>query len=126
MANNGKLAPHEQGFRGTIVTLAVKFDVTLERNPLHKPTDPNSPKFDVLARANHGDMVKIGAAWEKTIERGDHVGEKFLSITVDDVSMDKPLNVTAFMREGGNYEVTWSRPRTDAREFKPDPGRAVA
>ncbi|HUZ71619.1 MAG TPA: DUF736 domain-containing protein [Stellaceae bacterium] len=125
MANNGRLVPHERGFRGVIATLAFKADVMLAPNGRHQSSDPNSPKYVVEAKGSHGDFVEIGAAWEKVIERGAHAGEKFLSITVDDPSLAGPLNMSAFLREGGAFDVTWSRPRPDGREFKPDQGRAA-
>ncbi len=127
MASNGKLAPHEQGFRGIIQTLTVRLDVELTRNPRFKggADSPDIPKYLVAARTRHGDYVEVGAAWEKTTTRGERVGEWFLSITVDDPSLDAPLNVTAFQRDGGNLEITWSRPRVDPSTFKPDAGRVA-
>lgn len=125
MAVNGRLVPHEKGFKGVIATLAFRADVVLTLNPRFTSSDQNSPRFVVEARGVHGDYVEIGAAWEKTIERGDHRGEKFLSITIDDPFLPQQLNVAAFLREGGGYEVTWTRPRIDGSTFKPDAGRAA-
>ena len=69
---------------------------------------------------------EIGAAWEKVIERGDHAGEKFLSITIDDPSLLSQMNLAAFLRDGGAYDVAWSRPRVDPSTFKPNAGRVRA
>ncbi len=126
MANNGKLVPHEKGFRGVIATLEFKADVVLSLNPRFDSQDRNSPRYIIEARGRHGDFVEIGAAWEKVIERGDHAGEKFLSITIDDPSLLSQMNLAAFLRDGGAYDVAWSRPRVDPSTFKPDAGRVRA
>jgi uncharacterized protein (DUF736 family) len=115
MSNNGMLKPHEgRNLAGFIATLTAKMDVTLTLNPDYRSGDEKSPKFHVNGKGPGG-FVRIGGAWEKTAsEASAHPGEKFLSITVDDPSLDGPLNVTAYPRDGGTYEIVWRRSRRTA------------
>ena len=126
MANNGRLLPHEKGYRGTIATMTFRAEVVLLPNPRYQSSDPNSPRYVVEARGSHGEYVEIGAAWQKVIERGPNQGKPFLSITLDDPSLDRAMNVSAFQREDGGFDVTWSRPRPDPATFRADQGRAPA
>jgi uncharacterized protein (DUF736 family) len=51
--------------------------------------------------------VEIGAAWLK--KRKDGSGEAFLTITLDDPSFDRPINIAAFPEKDGGYQISWRR-----------------
>jgi len=127
-AGNGILVPTEGGgYRGNITTLDFVLKIELRPN-LNYPREQSSPKWHVFAVGRHGQAVQCGSAWVK--KSGPHSarpGEEFISLLVDDPSMDQPLNVTAFPRDGGSFEIVWrrARRRPDPASFRPDSGRAV-
>lgn len=126
--SNGTLIPAEGGcFKGNIATLAHHFFIKLEPNPQHRRDNPDSPKFTVLTPVRHQGAevtpLRIGAAWEREIQRGPKAGEKMLSITVDDPMLPAPITVAGFANEGGGYDLVWRRPR-QVSEPRPDPGRS--
>jgi uncharacterized protein (DUF736 family) len=69
-----------------------------------------------MARNPVGNPVRIGAAWEKTIKRGERVGEEFLSLTLDDPSLPNSLNVAAFKSNTDDdvWEITFRRRQAGA------------
>lgn len=123
--SNGELRPAaDRTLEGNIATLSMFQPFTLKPNADHKADNPDSPKYRAYAKSRAGGEVVIGAAWERTIERGPLSGQKMLSITLDDPSFDQKLSVTAFPREGGSYEIVWRRSRgSDGQDFKADEGR---
>jgi len=111
--SNGVLCPIEGGcYRGNVHTLAIALPIKLV--PITgRATSPDAPKYDVLTqtRANgEPRTMKIGSAWEKL----DRHGEVFLTLTLDDPSWEAPLYVSAFPRDGGNFEIVWQRPKRKA------------
>jgi len=74
----------------------VNCTICLALVPAEQSANPNAPNFLILARNPVGHLDRIGAAWVKTMKRGDRAGEKFLSITLGDPSLPKSLNVAAF------------------------------
>jgi uncharacterized protein (DUF736 family) len=74
MATIGTFTKTENGFTGTLHTLAVKAEVTLR-----KITDKQSgkhPDYELLFND-----LKIGAAWDRTGKKG-----RFISVSFDDPS----------------------------------------
>ena len=72
MATIGTFTKTENGFTGTLHTLAVTAEVTLR-----KITDKQSgkhPDYELLLRD-----IKIGAAWDRTGKKG-----RFISVSFDD------------------------------------------
>ncbi len=107
---NGNLKEDGQGgLVGVINTL--QHDLKIQLKPYAGKT-PDSPAFEVFAMSKSGSLVKVGAAWEKTIQA---TGEIFYSLTVDDVSFSEPLNVTAFKNKDayGVFDIVWRRPRLE-------------
>jgi uncharacterized protein (DUF736 family) len=74
MATIGHFTKTDNGFTGTISTLAIKAEVTFERNR-DKQSD-NHPDFTLIAGS-----LKIGAAWERNGKKG-----RYLSVSFDDPS----------------------------------------
>ena len=97
---------------GSIRTLAL--DLTIRLATESSEADSNVPSHKIFARHPSGGEVCIGAAWLKTIQRGDRFGEKFLSISIDDPSLPHALHVAAFKQgDTAQWEITWRR-RQDA------------
>ena len=107
----------EEGFEGWFRTLELDLIIQLRPNP-DKRSD-NSPNFVVLTRTRSGQWTQVGNAWKKTRKKLGMMGEDFLSITIDDPSFDKSINVAAFLREEKTWDVMWRR-----RQDRPDPAAA--
>ncbi|HEV7368957.1 DUF736 domain-containing protein, partial [Arenibaculum sp.] len=91
----------------------IKLHLEFQLFPTAERTSDEAPAFDVVTM----DGVHLGAAWERE-SRG---GVAYLSMTLDDPSFEAPLNIAAFEREGGNWDLVWNRPAA-----KPDAGRMAA
>lgn len=107
----------ERGFdaSGNFASLQNSISFKLLPNPRKNSVD--SPDLIVRAIGAEGQQVECGGAWWKT---PNEPGERFLSITIDDESFDRPLNFSAFFNRedrGGDgeivkvYDVVWRRPR---------------
>ncbi|MBS4050308.1 MAG: DUF736 family protein [Methylomonas sp.] len=93
------------GLTGMIVTLEHNLKINLKQCVARTP---DSPAFEIFAVGKGAIEIKVGAAWEKKTK----AGEVFYSLTIDDVSFNETLNVTAFKGEGfGVYDIVWQRPR---------------
>src|ERR1051326_1997713 len=87
---------------GYVSTLLYNFQFQLRPNP--PSPNPNAPKYYIVSRGHAGADVTIGAGWVKTIRRGSNEGEEFFTLTFDDPSFPKALNVAAFKNEStGHY-----------------------
>jgi uncharacterized protein (DUF736 family) len=93
---------------GSIATLQITLLIELQPAP---PSDnPKVPAYNVLARSENGIWIKVGAAWIKTITRGTNSGEEFLTLTIDDPSLRRPLNVAAFKNlVTGHWDIMYRR-----------------
>lgn len=94
-----------QALQGHITTLTL--DCTLLLLPTGEPSGNNRPAYRVHAEKAADLLVEIGAAWLK--RRKDGSGEPFLTVTLDDPSFDKAINVAAFPIEKGGYQISWRR-----------------
>lgn len=97
---------HEE-LHGEVKTLQMQLKIKLLPN--HLKNSDNAPDFNVCTPAHSGDDVQIGAAWKKTKQQIGDVMLEFLSITIDDPSLPNALNVAAFKKDDGSYEITWRR-----------------
>lgn len=97
---------------GTIKTLKLNLAIRLVENRDFK-SGPNAPDFLVLLNHVEGDTTQIGTAWLKIPNKPNSKVAQFISLSIDDPSMDKPLNVAAFPKEGGKWDIAFSRPRQD-------------
>lgn len=93
--------------RGSIRTFTFKGDIRIEvlREP---PTHPDAPSHSVSIRDSDGEMMELGSAWSKTLNRGPDAGGTFLSVTLDDPSFAHPLNFAVF-KDGEAGIATWRR-----------------
>lgn len=107
MANIGFLNANERGsFIGKIGTLA--FTNVIALRPVQS-SNPNAPKYDMMARSSANSWIKIGALFEQVARTS---GEVFYQGRIDDPSMAKPMDVALFRNEEGGYNVAWTRRRT--------------
>jgi uncharacterized protein (DUF736 family) len=111
MSELGKLSPTNPNdlsrLTGYIQTLQTRLPISLIGD--ERLCDAREPSHRITARTRHGD-VQIGSAWLKTAKHGPRKGARFFSITIDDPSLDRPLNVAAFRDEtSGDWIVIWRR-----------------
>ena len=72
--------------------------------------NPNSPAYNIYGKSNSDGRVPIGAAWIKTLKRGPNSGEEFLTITIDDPSLPRALNLAAFKNaDTGLWDIMFRR-----------------
>ena len=100
MATIGTFTSTENGFTGSIRTLALNVKARIAR--VENPSD-KGPQFRVYAGS-----VELGAAWQKTSEQG----RDYLSVKLDDPSFNAPIFANLFDDEDGEgFTLIWSRSR---------------
>ncbi|WP_312366007.1 DUF736 domain-containing protein [Ensifer sp.] len=103
MATIGTFTSSENGFIGSIRTLALNVKARIAR--IDSPSE-KGPHFRIYAGA-----VELGAAWQKSSEQS---GRDYLSVKLDDPSFPAPIYATLAEVEGeGGYQLIWSRPNRD-------------
>ncbi|MFJ6327479.1 MULTISPECIES: DUF736 domain-containing protein [unclassified Rhizobium] len=103
MATIGTFTSTENGFSGSIRTLALNVKARISR--IESPSD-KGPHFRIYAGT-----VELGAAWQKTSEQTQR---DYLSIKLDDPSFPAPIYATLTEVEGeAGYQLIWSRPARD-------------
>ncbi|MEK1874437.1 MAG: DUF736 domain-containing protein [Rhizobium altiplani] len=102
MATIGTFTSTENGFTGSIRTLALNLKARITR--VETPSE-KGPHFRIYAG-----NVELGAAWQKTSEQG----RDYLSVKLDDPSFAAPIYATlAEVEGGGALQLIWSRPNRD-------------
>jgi uncharacterized protein (DUF736 family) len=103
MATIGTFTSTENGFTGSIRTLALNVKVRIAR--IEKPSD-KGPQFRIFAGS-----VELGAAWQK---RSSETDRDYLSVKLDDPSFPSPIYATLSEADGENsYQLIWSRTNRD-------------
>lgn len=103
MATIGTFTSTENGFSGSIRTLALNVKARIAR--VESPSE-KGPHFRIYAGA-----VELGAAWQKTSEQ---TGRDYLSVKLDDPSFPAPIYATLAEVEGEDgYQLIWSRQNRD-------------
>ncbi|WP_105441268.1 DUF736 domain-containing protein [Neorhizobium sp. T25_13] len=103
MATIGTFTANENGFTGSIRTLALNVKARIARvdNPSEK-----GPHFRIYAG-----NVELGAAWQKRSNESDR---DYLSVKLDDPSFPAPIYATLTEVEDEDaYQLIWSRPTRD-------------
>jgi uncharacterized protein (DUF736 family) len=98
----------EIGYLGTVDIAGIKGRIALR--PSESKRSANSPDYRVLIDAGRG-WSDFGAVWEKEPAGG---GNTFLSITIDNETLPRPIYVAAFPpSEDGDdgWSIVWGRPR---------------
>ncbi|WP_144578806.1 DUF736 domain-containing protein [Agrobacterium sp. DE0009] len=102
MATIGTFTSTENGFTGSIRTLALNVKARIAR--VENPSD-KGPQFRVYASS-----VELGAAWQKTSGEG----RDYLSVKLDDPSFPAPIYATlAEVEREDGLQLIWSRPNRD-------------
>ncbi|WEX91439.1 DUF736 domain-containing protein (plasmid) [Sinorhizobium garamanticum] len=102
MATIGTFTSTENGFTGSIRTLALNVKARIAR--IENPSD-KGPHFRIYAGA-----VELGAAWQKRSEQD----RDYLSVKLDDPSFPAPIYATLTAAEGEDgFQLIWSRPNRD-------------
>ncbi|GLK50878.1 DUF736 domain-containing protein [Maricaulis virginensis] len=112
MSKIGNLKPTGPGdfwsdLRGDIRTLSFKANIRIAA--ISDPSaNPDAPTHRVYVRDAEGEMMELGGAWKRDINRGPNAGDQFLSVTLDDPSFPHPLNFAVF-KDGDVASATWRR-----------------
>ena len=102
MATIGTFTSTEDGFTGSIRTLALNIKARIAR--VENPSD-KGPQYRIYAGS-----VEFGAAWQKTSDQG----RDYLSVKLDDPSFPAPIYATLTEIEGEDgLLLIWSRPNRD-------------
>lgn len=103
MATIGTFTATENGFTGTVRTLALNVKARIAR--AENPSD-KGPQFRIYAG-----NVELGAAWQK---RSEQTERDYLSVKLDDPSFPAPIYATLTEVEGEDgYQLIWSRQSRD-------------
>jgi uncharacterized protein (DUF736 family) len=103
MATIGTFTATENGFTGSIRTLALNVKARIAR--VEVPSE-KGPQFRIFAGS-----VELGAAWQKRSSESDR---DYLSVKLDDPSFPSPIYATLTEVEGEDgYQLIWSRPSRD-------------
>lgn len=103
MATIGTFTSSENGFDGSIRTLALNVKARIART---ENASDKGPHFRIYAG-----KVELGAAWQKRSSESDR---DYLSVKLDDPSFPAPIYATLTEVEGENgYQLIWSRPNRD-------------
>ena len=97
MSNIGTFTKQEDGFVGTLRTLA--FNAKLKIVPVAKDND-KGPDYRVLAGA-----TEIGAAWK----RQSKANKTYLSVRLDDPSFPAPVDARLVDSADGSATLFWTR-----------------
>lgn len=98
MATIGTFTSTENGFTGSIRTLALNVKARISRV---KNLSDKGPQFRVYAGS-----VELGAAWQRTSEQG----RDYLSVKLDDPSFPAPIYAMLAEVEGEEcLQLIWSR-----------------
>lgn len=102
-------SPNETSeFVGMISSLDLALNIRLTLN--EQTGSAQAPTHKIMSRNAAGLEIEIGSAWTKTIQTANRYGETFYSMTLDDPSFDKPLNVAAFKDSHEEiWNITWRR-----------------
>ena len=105
MATIGTFTKDGAGYAGTIETLSLRANITLE--PVGDKKSGNAPDFRVFRQAEHF-TSEIGAVWKKTSKEG----AEYLSVSLDDPSFAERINCR-LVKTGSEHGHTlyWERSR---------------
>jgi len=102
MATIGTFTSTENGFTGSIRTLALNVKARMAR--IDEPSD-KGPHYLIYAGS-----VELGAAWQRRTEQD----RTYLSVKLDDPSFPAPIYATLSKVEGDDgYQLIWSRSSRD-------------
>jgi uncharacterized protein (DUF736 family) len=110
--NIGQISQNANGhFTGQIATLAI--DMAIHLVPVNSDKE-RAPKYEICARSPSGARVQVGAFWEQSAKA---TGEVFLQGRLEDPSIPKPLQISAFEQQDGSYNLVWQEQRRPRNAF---------
>lgn len=107
--SNGTMKLVDDILRGEIRTLRISQSFWLE--VIKGQKSDKAPDYKIMAKSPLGHTCEIGAAWERTMQRGNSIGQSMFSLSLTDPSFgDEAINFSAFPNNDG-YEITFERKR---------------
>lgn len=107
--SNGIMKNIDGTFKGEIRTMKLCLSFYLQ--PILGKKSQSSPDYDVIARSPLGHTCQVGVAWERTMKRGDNVGQSMFSFQLSDPDFgDSEIYFNAFPSNDG-YSITFERKR---------------
>lgn len=102
MANIGTFTKTENGFTGTIRTLALSVKANIVPDE-HKASEA-APDYRVFSGT-----VELGAGWKRTAKNGEQ--REYVSVKLDDPSFPAAIYANLVQTEGDPsvYSLIWSR-----------------
>ena len=99
MARIGEFAATDNGYKGQVRTMEMRFDVQLVRI---EDAKAEGPHYQAVA-ANGAD---IGAAWDRKSRSG---GEPYVRVNLDDPSMPRKIQANLVNEGDGKMGLMWQR-----------------
>jgi len=99
MARIGEFMATDNGYKGQVRTMEMRFDVQLVRIEGAKEEGPH---YQAVS-ANGAD---IGAAWDRKTQKG---GEPYLRVNLDDPSMPRKIQANLVTEAEGKMGLMWQR-----------------
>lgn len=102
MANIGTFTKTENGFTGTIRTLALSVKANIVPDE-HKASEA-APDYRVFSGT-----VELGAGWKRTARNGEQ--REYVSVKLDDPNFPAAIHANLVQTEGDEsvYSLIWSR-----------------
>lgn len=98
--------PFNNGYKGKVNTMNINFNFFMQE--ISDKKSDKTPDFNIFLSNGTNEPPSIGAAWKKVSNKNEKRTE-FFSISFDDPSFDKPLNVAAFPDGSDSWNITWDR-----------------
>ncbi|MBK8174856.1 MAG: DUF736 domain-containing protein [Rhodospirillales bacterium] len=110
MARIGEFVATDNGYKGQVRTMEMRFDVQLVRIADAKAEGPH---YQAVS-ANGAD---IGAAWDRKSQSG---GEPYLRVNLDDPSMPRKIQANLVNEAEGKMGLMWQRPNRQVSRDRED------
>jgi len=107
MTTIGNFVQHDQGYHGTLQTLAFNVKGQDRRD---REGQRQAPDYKVLAGT-----LDIGAAWKRQTAGN----QAYLSVKLDDPSFAAPVNARLVEADNGNAFLYWNRRGDGRRRYAP-------
>jgi uncharacterized protein (DUF736 family) len=110
MATIGKFTKTENGFTGSIRTLTLQAEISIEA--VENKSSDKAPDFRVF-HLYDSVTSEIGAAWKKTSREG----AEYLSVSLDDPSFTARINCSLFKTSVEHtHSLVWERPQLNRKK----------
>lgn len=110
MARIGEFTATENGYKGQVRTMEMRFDVQFVRI---KGAKEEGPHYKAVSAGG----AEIGAAWERKSQSG---GEPYLRVNLDDPSMPRKIQANLVHQSDGKMGLMWQRPNRQISRDRDD------